>query len=102
MNGFDVFTSMAKIMATETGNKHVIVTKLEEVENAVVPNNKKVGYQREGKFLKQPTVGEAFYIGDGFRSFRTSTVTEILSENIFRTLNSVYKWQLIEPLKNDK
>ena len=82
--------------------KTVILTKLEEAANPVHPKNKAVGTVREGEFTDKPVVGKEFYIGRGFRSYKTSTVQEILSENTFRTYNSIYKWELIEFENFDK
>lgn len=39
-----------------------------------------------------PTVGQRFAVG----STTTSPVVEILSENTFRTHNSIYKWEVIQ------
>jgi hypothetical protein len=57
-------------------------------------NRLSVGYSSKGVINNVPTVGECFYIG-GFNSMRTSTVTELLDDEIdyftFRTMNSIYK-----------
>ena len=76
--------------------KTVILKKIEEAENPVHPNNKKIGSVREGEYISDPIAGKEFYIGHGFRSYKTSTVQEILSENTFRTYNSIYKWEIVE------
>lgn len=39
----------------------------------------------------KPEVGKPFFIS----TFKTSLVQEILSDNTFRTMNSVYKWEII-------
>ena len=68
--------------------------KLEELPNAKHPNNKEVGYIKIGEFVKEPVIGESFWVG---RDWRTSPVTEIINKNIFKTLNSIYKWiEIIE------
>ena len=68
--------------------------KLEELPNAKHPNNKEVGYIKIGEFVKEPVIGESFWVG---RDLRTSPVTEIINKNIFKTLNSTYKWiEIIE------
>lgn len=73
------------------------ITKLEERSDATHPNNIEVGYVREScchlDSFEKPIVNNRFYI-DYFWS--TSIVTEILSDNTFKTLNSIYKWELIE------
>jgi hypothetical protein len=51
------------------------------------PNRINEGYTKEGEMQQSPVVGEAFYL----ESFNTSTVTELLPGDMFRTLNSVYK-----------
>ena len=73
--------------------KGVRLTKLKEAENPTHPNNIKEGFAREGEFVESPVVGEPFYIGN----FITSKVTEILSDNTFKTLNSIYRWEVLEP-----
>lgn len=48
----------------------------------------------------EPIVGKSFFIS----TYRTSLVQEILTKNTFRTLNSVYKWEIVnqETLGPDK
>jgi len=76
----------------------VRVLKLEELKEAEVPNNKAVGYFKEGFSLDNPEVGREFllYMEFGEKKvpipiWHTSTVTQILSENTFKTKNSIYK-----------
>lgn len=73
------------------------ITKLEERDDATHPNNIEVGYVRESFMhyneLDGPMVGRRFYID---HIWSTSPVTEILSDNTFKTLNSVYKWERIQ------
>lgn len=71
----------------------VKLTKIQELENAVVPGNVEVGHEKLGEFVKHPVVGEMFWVGLGYR---TSTVTEILSIDTFKTKNSVYRFELLE------
>lgn len=40
----------------------------------------------------EPIIGRPFFISN----YKTSYVQEILSENTFRTLNSTYKWEIIQ------
>ncbi len=40
----------------------------------------------------EPVVGRPFIIS----TFKTSLVQEILSDNTFSTMNSVYKWEVIQ------
>jgi hypothetical protein len=72
------------------------LTKLKELEDALNPNNIPEGEViiRETNELtfKLPTIGERFYIGGGWS---TSGVTEIISENIFKTYSSIYKWEIL-------
>lgn len=72
----------------------VSIKKLKEADNPIHPNNIEEGYEkREGMdegFFKKPTIGERFYVG---YSFSTSAVQEILSEDTFRTYNSIYKYK---------
>lgn len=50
------------------------------------PNGINNGFERTGEMLKEPTIGECFYLG----TLRTSPVTEI-TEGGFKTKNSEYK-----------
>jgi len=43
-------------------------------------------------FPKEPTVGKPFALDN----YKTSIVEEIVSEDTFRTCNSVYKWENIK------
>ncbi len=72
--------------------KQVKITKLKESDNPLHPNNISEGFFISGLLLKEPTIGEAFYVGYGWR---TSAVKEIIDENTFRTYNSIYHWELI-------
>lgn len=74
----------------------VKLTKIEE-RNKSSHSSIDVGVTVEGKivdgsvFPKKPTVGLPFVID----TYRTSLVKEILSENTFRTHNSVYKFEFL-------
>lgn len=46
---------------------------------------------KDSVFPKKPTIGLPFVIS----TYRTSLVKEILSENTFRTHNSVYKFEIL-------
>lgn len=81
-------------------NKKRIIklTKLEEVPDPVHSNNIPTGNVYYGTYQKDPIVGDRFDINavsmrSGMRGFSTSGVLEILSENTFRTYNSIYKWE---------
>jgi hypothetical protein len=54
------------------------------------------GYPNKNVYTQVPTVGCPFGIYDESYSFRTSTVTQILSSNTFKTENSVYKWEKVK------
>lgn len=71
------------------------LTKIAEVENPMHPLNIEVGYVKDGYFIKPPVIGERFWVG---YSWSTSVVTEIINDNTFRTLNSIYQW---EEIKNE-
>lgn len=70
--------------------KIVKITKVEELPNAKHPKNIKEGAVYEGENYEPPKIGERFYVGN----FSTSAVQEILSENTFKTYNSIYKWEV--------
>lgn len=57
------------------------------------PNGIDLGYTKVGTYKEPPTVGERFEIfGNKIGSYLiTSTVTEIIDDETFRTLNSTYK-----------
>lgn len=77
----------------------VILRKIEELKEAEVPNNKEVGYIKLGKFLKEPKVGLPFYMETiNGELWKTSSITEIISPDTFKTRNSIYK---IQPLDED-
>lgn len=73
----------------------VELIKLSELENAEYPNNIPTGYVTvrsiNDDYFKEPAVGERFDIG----SFSTSPVQEIINENTFKTVNSIYHWKVI-------
>jgi hypothetical protein len=77
--------------------KFVRVLKLEELKDAQTPNNKEVGYFKEGLSEREPKVGEEFLLwrefgeGRSIPMWHTSLVTEILSEDTFKTKNSIYQ-----------
>lgn len=71
------------------------IIKLSELENAITPNNIKVGYEKiyeinESEFIK-PSIDHRFNIG----TFSTSGVKEIIDDNTFKTYNSIYHWEII-------
>jgi hypothetical protein len=73
--------------------RNIKLTKVKEMEDAYAPHNIEVGREVTGAFIIPPTVGEAFWVGN---HWRTSTVKEVLPEQTFRTLNSVYKYEFID------
>jgi hypothetical protein len=90
-------STMIFINNTTLGEMTIKLTKLKELENAFHPNNIEEGnittrFIHKDNF-KPPTLNERFYIGGGYS---TSAVQEILTENTFRTYNSIYLWEIIE------
>jgi hypothetical protein len=74
------------------------LSKIKELENALYPNNIKVGKVYEGEFSHTPKVGECFFMQYNLSEdkwFRSSIVTEIIDENTFRTENSIYKFETV-------
>lgn len=75
--------------------KVLTLTKIQERNDALHPNNIHVGFVKQaiidGNSFQPPKVGERFWVDGGWS---TSAVQEILSPNIFRTYNSVYRWEL--------
>jgi hypothetical protein len=58
--------------------------------NNIVEGRTEIGYTD-----KLPEVGESFKVESLSRWFYTSLVQEIISENVFITLNSVYHWEIL-------
>lgn len=66
------------------------------------PNGIEVGYIEEGYMVEPPKVGEMFLLYPHNKVtfgntpyFHTSLVTEVISDTEFRTLNSLYKIEVI-------
>jgi hypothetical protein len=59
------------------------------------PSKYKIGDTVEGILMRKPAVGDVVLVlhDDKFR--RTSTVTEIINETTFKTLNSLYKLEVL-------
>ena len=74
----------------------VRITKLEELTDALNPNNIPSGFTetfdvRESNF-EPPQLNKRFWVG----RFSTSGVQEILDPNTFKTFNSIYRWEIID------
>ena len=101
-NGSEI--TMRVFKAFGGAEKTVIrLTKIKEGKNPKYasghPRHIKVGSVAEGLMLRPVTVGESFYVDPpkSKKHFHTSVVQEILSENTFRTMNSIYKWERVLP-----
>lgn len=78
--------------------------KLEKITDDVFesehPNGIDAGMQWTGRYYKEPTVGERFQFGtrnDHPRNWLlTSTVTEVIDDEVFKTRNSTYKLTKLE------
>jgi hypothetical protein len=66
--------------------------KIEERDDAAVPNKIAVGYSVRGEIREKPEIGKRFYVGYGWS---TSPVQEIIDERTFKTFNSVYRWEIL-------
>lgn len=76
------------------------LTKLAEAPDPKHPQNIPVGNTYYGTNNEDPKEGEMFYLygisyQQGQRGLRTSVVQEIVSENTFRTYNSIYQWEVV-------
>ena len=71
----------------------IVLTKIKELEDAKHPHNVPEGYIVRGWIIdKEPIVGKRFnLLHDGYRIWSTSPVTELLENDTFKTLNSLYK-----------
>lgn len=81
--------------------KTVRLTKLDNGDTPKYPDGHprhiKVGFTYEGLMPRPVAVGESFYVNPPNKShFHTSVVQEILSENTFKTMNSIYKWEILK------
>ena len=73
--------------------KKCILTKISDDKfNGKHPNGINENFSIAGIVKKQPTVGESFVFG----SLHTSTVTEVLENGVFKTLNSTYMLKIKE------
>lgn len=78
--------------------KKIKLTKIELGDDNRFPPTSK-GISAPGTFwvgaqspmTPKPVVGKAFFIS----TYKTSLVQEIINENTFKTLNSTYKWEII-------
>ena len=71
------------------------IVKLEELPDAVHPFNIEVGFEKRLEIPEgvTPMLGVRF---PPMSYWSTSIVTEIIDNNTFRTLNSIYKWEIVE------
>lgn len=83
-------------------HKRVKLTKVGltgRIPDGLHPNGIEVGYVKEGYMVEPPKVGEMFLLYPhnkaAFPIFHTSLVTEVISATEFRTLNSLYKIEVI-------
>lgn len=68
------------------------------IPDGLHPNGIEVGYIKEGYMVEPPKVGEMFLLYPHNKvapHFHTSLVTEVISDTEFRTLNSLYKIEVI-------
>lgn len=72
------------------------------IPDGLHPNGIEVGYIKEGYMVEPPKVGEMFLLYphnkvtfNNTPRFHTSLVTEVISDTEFRTLNSLYKIEVI-------
>jgi len=73
--------------------KRIKLTKLsDEVFNGLHPNNINPGFEIEGYELIPVIINEPYWVGT---NWRTSTVTKIMDNGKFKTLNSTYKLEYL-------
>lgn len=67
------------------------------IPDGLHPNGIEVGYIKEGYMVEPPKVGEMFllYPHNKVAFGNTSLVTEVISATEFRTLNNLYKIEVI-------
>ena len=72
--------------------KQIKLTKLKELPDAHDPHNIMEGHEVVGHFVDYPKVGEQFRVAF---HWKTSIVQEIVDVDIFKTMNSLYKWEVV-------
>jgi len=77
--------------------RQIKLTKIEDFTNGEHKNNINKGYTKKGLELKLPTIGEP-YILESRKYFSTSKVLEILDDTTFKTINSIYKIEVLDHL----
>ncbi len=103
LDGTKSVLSVFAAFTSKKGDNFPIVrlTKLDNAENAKYPaghpRHIKAGAIFEGLMLRPVAVGQSFYVDfpTAKNHAHTSVVQEILSENTFKTKNSIYKWEII-------
>jgi hypothetical protein len=89
MNKLKNYNKISIIMS-----KIVKLTKLEDTAfDGKHPNGINVDYSIINVLYRKPKVGDYCIVGD----LMTSMITEIIDENTFRTKNSIYKIEEIQP-----
>lgn len=73
--------------------QRVILTKLKDCEDPRHADHIQPGFEKVGYIVGEPEVGKSFIIGP---YWATSAVQEIIDENTFRTLNSIYRWEKLK------
>ena len=70
------------------------------------PNGVDAGYTVVGYCHQLPTVNHSFYVDRSkerfINPFYTSTVTEVGEDGVFKTLNSTYKYEVIDEQGQDQ
>ena len=66
----------------------ITLTKISELEDAKHPHNIPEGHKVRGWLINEPIVGDRFQVN---YTWSTSPVTELLENDTFKTLNSLYK-----------
>ena len=66
----------------------ITLTKISELEDAKHPHNIPEGHVVRGWLMQEPEIGKRFQVNS---FWSTSQVTEILENDTFKTLNSLYK-----------
>jgi len=75
--------------------KRIKLTKIEELKDALHPNNIPVNKEYIGEMLEEPTIGHRFNVY-GYDGCSTSGVVELLEDNKFKTYSSIYQITYLE------
>lgn len=82
--------------------ERIKLIKIQELSEAIHPNNIPINYEEEGFLIEEPIINQCFWLYSNKWSrggFKTSLIQKIIDKDTFETYNSVYK--IIREVEND-